>query len=119
MGVGLASQEVGLVEVQAKGAFLLVASLEEEEVEEVVALPEQPNRKMQEGVVAPVERGEVEATDLRQDEVVAGVQVLAMGWVFLLLTMSHHWMEEGEGEGEGEEEVAAVKANWELGVNLL
>jgi hypothetical protein len=31
MGVGLASQEVGLVEVQAKGAFLLVASLEEEE----------------------------------------------------------------------------------------
>jgi hypothetical protein len=71
-----------------------------------VALPEQPNPKMQEGVVAPVERGEVEATDLRQDEVVAGVQVLAMGWVFLLLTMSHHWMEEGEGEGE--EEVAGV-----------
>jgi hypothetical protein len=34
MGVGLASQEVGLVEVQAKGAFLLVASLEEEEVVE-------------------------------------------------------------------------------------
>jgi hypothetical protein len=29
-----------------------------------------------------------------------------MGWVFLLLRMSHHWMEEGEGEGE--EEVAGV-----------
>jgi hypothetical protein len=58
---------------------------------------------MQEGVVALVERGEVEATDLRQDEVVAGVQVLAMGWVFLLPRMSRHWMEEGEGEEEEEE----------------
>ncbi len=53
MGVGLASQEVGLVAVQAKGAFLLVASLEEEEVvEEMRKVPSLVEVAVQEEQVA-------------------------------------------------------------------
>jgi hypothetical protein len=54
-------------------------------------------------VVALVEREVVvEASDLRLDEGVVGVQVLAMEWVFPPPRIFLHSMEEGEGE-EGEE----------------